>query len=72
MDIPRISDSALKTLGITQPVIVSRPITPIAAEAHTSGNRTGNYGKKGKAPRGEEWVDISDLSRLLAKGIRGR
>ena len=69
MDIPRISYSELKTLGVTQPVVASNPIEPIAAESHMSGNFAGRYGKKGKqSQRGEEWIDISDLSRLLAKG----
>jgi len=73
MDIPRISYSGLKTIGITQPVIASKPIERITSDSHTSGNLAGRYGKKGKqAQQGEEWIDISDLSRLLAKGMLGR
>ena len=73
MDIPYISDTALKTLGITQPVAASKSIAPIAAESHASGNGAERYGNKGKrGPRQEEWVDISGLAKLLAKGRPSR
>ncbi len=74
MDIPNISYDALKTLGITQPVAASKPVAPIAAESRASDNPTGTTdGKKGKNPhRQEEWVDISSLAKLLAKGRPNR
>jgi len=73
VDIPNISYNALKTLGITQPVAASKAAAPIAAESRASGNAAEKYGDKGKrAPRGEEWVDISGLAKLLAKGRPSR
>ena len=73
MDIPNISHDALKTLGITQPVAASKSVAPIAAESRASDNAAEKYGNKGKrAPRGEEWVDISGLAKLLSKGRPSR
>jgi hypothetical protein len=66
------SPSRLYTLGSTQPVVAGRAVAALAPGDHASGKQM----KKEKstvmrnARQGEERVDISELARLLAKGLR--
>lgn len=72
MDIPILTQSRLRTEGITQPVTAARVIAAITPESQSSGTpmkRDANSGIKHPL-RGEEQVDISALAKLLSKGAR--
>ena len=74
MDIPILSQSRVRTLGITQPVAAGSTARAIAPEPRPSGNLVEKDQSSGikQHRRGEELVDISELARLLSRGIGAR
>ena len=74
MNIPILSHNRLQILGITQPVAGGSPVGAIASGSHPSGYLMMKQGKGGsKQPReGEEKVDISELAKLLSKGMEAK
>lgn len=72
MEFAVFSPSRLHTLGTTQPVAAGRGVMALAPGDHASGKPMKK--EKNSAMRntrqGEERVDISELARLLAKGLR--
>lgn len=72
MDVPMITQSRLRTRGITQPVAAGGAVATVSSGSRPPGTPLkGDKGSDARHPQeAEEQVDISDLARLLAKGRR--
>ncbi|HEX9024532.1 MAG TPA: hypothetical protein VF799_11910 [Geobacteraceae bacterium] len=70
MDIPMLPHVRLQTLGITQPVAGSSAVGAIAPESRSADNLKKEAKGGFRHPReDEEDVDISELARLLSRGV---